>query len=335
MWKISNEVNKKILNSFRVEVINPLFEEIINYKKKYIIYNNILDYIDSSDIIYINKRKLYKTIFNRSKDKVKFYQYIEEFCKNSDRYILEQCIVYLFHNYCLDTGIYNIQKFEVNSNLKKIFINFFYEKFFSDSKIWEMINPKFANFNRIEFHKNFCNENNLTVCPYCDIDTLNNIGNREIEHFIPKSEYPFLSMHPYNLISSCGSCNKYEGKKTNYYTPIKSPFIIQIGDLVEFTVDDVNEIVKIKKSKIDYIDNYLKLLNLYERYQNKNVYETIDGRARSLYQIFLDSERDGNIIGKILFDKYLNQKKEPLTFALKSIYQSINMYTSYKNSLSS
>ena len=76
----------------------------------------------------------------------------------------------------------------------------------------------------------------------------------------------------------------------------------------------------------------MNLLNLNERYQNKLVYDSLDGRAKSLFQIYLDSERDGNKIEEILFDRYLNNRREPLTFALKSLYESLSVYTSYKNS---
>lgn len=332
MWKIKNELNKFVLDSFRYRFVEPLFEEVINYRLDYFNYGNILAYINSTDILYKKNKKLFVTALKRSKNGVKLYEYFDNFCSENVFYILNQYYIYLSQNFSLDNENYNVEYFVINENLKVVFVDFYYEKFIKDTKIWELIEPKYGNFNREEFHKNFCDENKLTVCPYCDIDTLNNIGNREIEHFVPKSDYPFVSMHPYNLISSCSSCNKYEGKKANYYVPIKSPFTIQYGDLVQFNIDDVNEKVSLPVIGTDYIDNYVKLLNLDERYQNKNVYDSLDGRAKSLFQIYLESERDGNKIEEILFDRYLNTRKEPLTFALKSLYESLSAYTSYKNS---
>lgn len=330
MWKINNEENKKVLDSIRFEFIEPLFEEVINYKKFFFHYNSIIEYIESKNTLYPNKKKLYLTALGRISKKVRMYTYLDKFCLNNIEYIFKQYYIYLYNNISLDIGNYDIKQFEIDDNLKTIFIDFYYEKFIMDSKIWGLIDSSYSNYNRIVFHKNFCDENGLTVCPYCDIDTLNNIGNREIEHFAPKSKYPFISMHPYNLISSCSSCNKYEGKKTNYYIPIKSPFTIQYGDCVKFNINDANERVSLPIQGIDYIDNYIKLLNLNARYNNKNVYSAVEGRAKSLFQIYFESERGGNKHDEIMFQKYLNYKREPLSFALKSLYESISAYTAYK-----
>ncbi|AFM05355.1 hypothetical protein Fleli_3014 [Bernardetia litoralis DSM 6794] len=54
---------------------------------------------------------------------------------------------------------------------------------------------------------------NINVCPYCNrnfIKNLNKSGKRicEMDHFYPKSEYPFLGMSFYNLIPSCKTCNQ-------------------------------------------------------------------------------------------------------------------------------
>lgn len=331
MWKIKNEVNKKILESFRYTLIEPLFEEIINYRVNYFQYGSILKYIKSTDSLHKGSETLFLTALTRSKKKVELYEYIDRFCSESLYHVISQYRIYFHQNILLDNGDYNLVRIDINENLKKVFVDFFYEKFMTDSTIWSLINPSFKNYNRTEFHRNFCIENDLTVCPYCDIDTLKNIGNREIEHFAPKSDYPFVSMHPYNLISSCSSCNKYEGKKTAYYIPIKSPFTVQYGDLVDFEIDDINETVSLPLTGLDYIDNYIKLLNLNERYQNKNVYNDLEGRAASLFQIYLDKERDGNIVNKIFFDRYLNTRREPLTFALKKLYECMSAYTTFKD----
>lgn len=71
-------------------------------------------------------------------------------------------------------------------------------------------------------------------------------------------------------------------------------------------------------------------MNLVERYKKPNVYLTVDGRAETLFKIYQDSEKDGKVIDKILFDNYLNYKKEPLTFALKSIYEDFDSYSMFK-----
>lgn len=44
----------------------------------------------------------------------------------------------------------------------------------------------------------------LSRCPYC-----NHNRPRTLDHFLPKSEYPSLSIEPWNLVPACGDCNFY------------------------------------------------------------------------------------------------------------------------------
>lgn len=49
------------------------------------------------------------------------------------------------------------------------------------------------------------------ICPYCTIKNVTTV-----DHFLPKSEYPFLSVTPANLVPSCRDCNT--DKKVSYPT---------------------------------------------------------------------------------------------------------------------
>ncbi len=46
------------------------------------------------------------------------------------------------------------------------------------------------------------------ICPYCDGE----LQSVEVDHFLPKSAFPFLSVHPDNLIPSCHESNKGDRK---------------------------------------------------------------------------------------------------------------------------
>jgi hypothetical protein len=48
----------------------------------------------------------------------------------------------------------------------------------------------------------------LQVCPYCD----NFMQKCELDHFFPKSQFPFLTCHPDNLIASCTDSNSITHK---------------------------------------------------------------------------------------------------------------------------
>lgn len=86
---------------------------------------------------------------------------------------------------------------------------------------------KATQFGAQEFLQEFksTNKNFLVVCPACDESVyaisagwqLTNKGGTkifaDIDHYLPKSVYPHLACHPYNLIPACQVCN--ERKKLN------------------------------------------------------------------------------------------------------------------------
>ena len=72
----------------------------------------------------------------------------------------------------------------------------------------------------------------LGSCPYCNRNYIFSINKKssvkaEIDHFYPKSIYPYLAISYFNLIPSCPTCNGFgakEGKDTFYSYPITNPY---------------------------------------------------------------------------------------------------------------
>jgi len=72
---------------------------------------------------------------------------------------------------------------------------------------------------------------NIKVCPYCNaqntVITEKKYGKEimkfQLDHFFPKSEFPYLSISLYNLIPSCANCNLTKSYKNlnriTYYNP--------------------------------------------------------------------------------------------------------------------
>lgn len=51
----------------------------------------------------------------------------------------------------------------------------------------------------------------LNVCPACDGKAPDLIGGKresDVDHFLPKSKYPLLALHPHNLVPICIECNQ-------------------------------------------------------------------------------------------------------------------------------
>lgn len=71
-------------------------------------------------------------------------------------------------------------------------------------------------------HKDFIELFDSRVCPYCN---RNYIGYRrvkviyELDHFFSKDEYPLLAACFYNLVPSCGSCNRIKSTQEYTYSP--------------------------------------------------------------------------------------------------------------------
>jgi len=125
---------------------------------------------------------------------------------------------------------------------------------------------------------------NMNVCPYCNRNYVNPIYKKEkalkvedetrkdnfsqspdIEHFFPKSMYPFLSLSISNLLPSCGFCNKI---KSNVDTMknFKSPYEIESKDFkFKFELKEVNKI-KIKIEGGSEVERNIEVLDLENMY---------------------------------------------------------------------
>lgn len=343
MWKVTNKTNYAILDDFRVSLIEPLFTEIINYKSLALNcgFRKYIDYLPikcpgSKDVLsYINKRKKNKVLFSDLVDNI--------IKKNTLSKIKKYYQIYKSQNNKISKKDYNIKEEAIDDEFKELFIDFFYEKFFDYPKIWTLIDPvkyKTIQLSRKMFVENFKKENDIEVCPYCDMDTTYNLTNNEIEHFMPKSIFPFLSMNANNLIPSCQSCNKkVDGKGTNMYNPIYSPLNLQMGDNIKFDNNFIMKRILISADNIN-IMNYIKLLQLDKRYSSTRIYNLVEIKAEAIFDTIYDlDEMSKTGLSELDIINYIEKKctryakKEPLSFALKNIYKKYDLYLDYKRTI--
>lgn len=78
---------------------------------------------------------------------------------------------------------------------------------------------------------------NLDTCPYCNRNYIYYLAKKDeikpqIDHFFPKSKYPFFAMSFYNLIPSCQTCNGLEvkGEKDPVKLKITNPYQVKDSD---------------------------------------------------------------------------------------------------------
>ncbi len=86
----------------------------------------------------------------------------------------------------------------------------------------------------------FVKELGLKTCPYCNrnymfiVDEESGKLRPELDHFHPKSLYPFLAMSFYNLIPSCSTCNHTKKDKDSFKLNLINPYDIN-NENIKFT----------------------------------------------------------------------------------------------------
>jgi len=96
----------------------------------------------------------------------------------------------------------------------------------------------------------------LNSCPYCNrnytfvVDSDNGKLRPEIDHFYPKSIYPFLAMSFYNLIPSCSICNHTKSDKVK--EDLENPYDIEANSY-QFTYTPQSvEFAVVEKEKYNF-----------------------------------------------------------------------------------
>lgn len=141
-------------------------------------------------------------------------------------------------------------------------------------------------YNHSNFIKlDFINALELNTCIYCNrnyIYSLNKVGKikPEIDHFYPKSIYPFLAASFYNLIPSCQTCNGFGGKgsEDTFRKNVVNPYLLKQDDF-KFSYDIIslsliNPISSKGSIKVKLIEEkpentkLFKLDELYEKHED-------------------------------------------------------------------
>ena len=128
----------------------------------------------------------------------------------------------------------------------------------------------------------------ITICPYCNEDKLHFYlspeGDKDyrpsLDHFYPKSKFPFLALSVYNLIPSCEFCNENcKGSIDTHSFPFASPHITGVDEEPLFTFDTgylkeqfdrltVDNITIKLNSMNQSIDNNVDMFAIENRYNN-------------------------------------------------------------------
>lgn len=143
-------------------------------------------------------------------------------------------------------------------------------------------------------------------CPYCNINSLNvslekeGVRNAQIDHFIPKKEFPYVAMSLYNFIPSCGNCNLRKPRKSELpANPISGEnydadsvfFIDMKGGELCFGLDVYNKI-KLNNDKLKFKalyenmhEDFKRLRKQYNRYSRAQLEKELKKGENTLDEI--------------------------------------------------
>jgi|GEM_PF-792638 len=182
----------------------------------------------------------------------------------------------------------------------------------------------------------FCRKINIKACPFCN-NQYTLVANRKgpkqdlsftLDHFFPKSKYPYLAISMYNLVPCCGSCNQ---KKSDSVVDVSldfHPYHSSLHESTYFKVDLPDNIHKMnaidlekepeKSFKIKYATRYKQTEDLFKKHDNTfnitGLYERHSDIAKRLVYLSNQYSKNGTNIHKAL--GLVTSKKSALEYLL-------------------
>jgi hypothetical protein len=325
MHLVKNTTNEKFLDKLDKKFVSPLLKLIEEAKKNSTTLLKSPYYLrmnDKSKILFATCLKQIVVPGKRKKDgfaavpALRLQDYCEDIIANVELSEIQDAInIYKLQKKEVSLGSYAITPEVINCMLHKLFVDFLYVVLFDNKEIWGAIGK--AQLSRSVFHDNFkADNNNLSTCPYCDLDTIISSGTHEVEHFLPKSKFPLLALYSKNLFSACLGCNKPGGKGARVSKNITSPYCREIGEEVAFNFLYLQKKIEIfSEPKNDDVVGYLELVNLPERYGKEHVWNFFDVRKKALFE----SIQKIHSLDRVELETYVKSQLDgvPLKYAMK------------------
>ena len=326
--------------------------KIDNSAKKRIFY--LKEYKDESefeelktDILDVIKKKEYKKLITLENKKYSnqfsvfiFYKAIKKSINQIGNLTIRRKLQQLDWFKVLVGDILEIR--ELLKKNKKILSNLQQPNFIDYKNIFEKL-YKDQLSGKDELKKEFFNLfEDINVCPYCNRNFINpiykntNLGgdnkkqSPDIEHFFPKSLYPFLSLSISNLLPSCAFCNKIKSDVDTYKNNCLSPYEVQEDDFTfDFELEDssLKTITLISKNGNKNSD-ILHLETLYNEVHRNYINEIFDDILKYPI-IYKESLEKFDILEsdyKNTFRNYFDEKdfnKQPLSKMTKNLMKKI------------
>lgn len=145
---------------------------------------------------------------------------------------------------------------------------------------------------------------NITVCPYCNRQYVFTVQSgkvrAQLDHYYPKSRYPYLALSLYNMIPCCSICNRTKSSLDTYASPILYPYDEEYGYTAKFTLrlQEESNYVQVMQGLSDAFEIQLDTTESQQQQSIKNQMNKL--HLDELYNNHTDYVRD------IIRSKYVN-----------------------------
>ncbi|MGM0219380.1 HNH endonuclease [Enterococcus sp. AZ126] len=183
----------------------------------------------NQDIIEIISDSISNYESDLKKERLKYYS--PQVCKSELNFkeFMENGQVEKFEEIFTYKIIYSMDKFNpiYNSNIKDL-QDFLYFKNFNENIVYKLNNSKeLMKQDMIELYNSKFSKigqpgrthydrirNLIDYCPYCQENDV-----KHLDHFLPKTQFPSLSVSPINLVPLCSDCNTAKKATTGFFNP--------------------------------------------------------------------------------------------------------------------
>lgn len=156
-------------------------------------------------------------------------------------------------------------------DIEDVFV-YLYSSILDSKFFWKIYNPDGVYKSKQQVRRE---QGKDKVCPYCDQNYITTGNRSNMDHFLPISKFPFLSIHWANLIVACSSCNGILVKDKNWYIPILHPYFDHIEKVLYFSFNRNEKLIgirtrigvpNVRKGKIrgEFMTKLLKLNDSYQ-----------------------------------------------------------------------
>lgn len=281
------------------------YSKILNIRTY--VFENILLQIIKGDTIGYDANKYLKRIVSLHVKKIELANLISKITQEDAKKGLEASHL---QDKEIKKNIFSVSIYPVSDAIKNL-VGYIYENILFYPTYWNGLEE--GPFSKMGFKSAFFDSQNNAICPYCDSTEDLTLLNFEIDHLLPKSDFPLLCINEMNLIPCCTACNhQHYGKGDRWNEKYYNLFKIILGSKIKFKFEPNIKIVGID----DISENFLKLIKLEIRHNKaafsskitllgKKVFK--DLKKQKANRTFLDEQAPHYFLIKEMY-KYYSKK---------------------------